>query len=89
MLPAMPGGRSDKLRIGAYEARHEDALFAAYAEAIEDGAGFYYLRPNFGGRAADIANAGIWCLRGCAVAGSAVPCCSTRSRRGGGSASAR
>ena len=81
-----------KLRLGAYEPAHEDALFAAYSEAIEEGrsfpsrlpvdrehmrtvwvedktatvsatmdgefAGFYYLRPNFSGRAADIANAG-------------------------------
>lgn len=83
---------ASELQIGAYDPAHEDALFAAYTEAIEDGgsfpgvppadrghlrevwlegntatvaaamdgafAGFYYLRPNFSGRAAHIANAG-------------------------------
>jgi GNAT superfamily N-acetyltransferase len=80
------------LSIGPYRPEHEDDLFAAYSEAIEEGgsfpgeppadrehmravwltgnaatvsatlggafAGFYYLRPNFSGRASDIANAG-------------------------------
>ena len=86
-----------QLRISAYDPAHEEALFAAYAEALEEGgsfpgeppadrnhmravwledntatvsatldgefAGFYYLRPNFSGRAADIANAGYLVLR--------------------------
>ena len=29
-----------ELRIGAYDPMHEDALFAAYSEAIEDGGSF-------------------------------------------------
>ena len=81
-----------ELVIGPFDERHEDALFAAYDEALRDGrsfprqppadrddlrevwledkaatvaatldgefAGFYYLRANFPGRAAHIANAG-------------------------------
>ncbi len=81
-----------ELEIGPFEQRHEDALLAAYDEALRDGrsfprrppaersdlrsvwledkaatiaatrggelAGFYYLRPNFPGRAAHVANAG-------------------------------
>ena len=82
-----------RLSIGPYDPADEEALFAAYAEALDEGgsfpgeppadrdhmravwlgddnaatisatldgefAGFYYLRPNFSGRAAHIANAG-------------------------------
>jgi GNAT superfamily N-acetyltransferase len=81
-----------EIEVQPYDARHEDALLAAFDEALRDGgsfprrppasledlrsvwiddkaatavatldgefAGFYYVQPNFPGRAGDIANAG-------------------------------